>query len=197
MSCDHGQISDLMDGRLAGAAFATALDGMDDEARAQWRLYHVVGDTLRARDLCRFGTDTDFVGRLRDKLGPQDGAQAPAAEAIALPPVIDTARGAANDGSFRWKMVAGLASFLAVSAIGWNVIGLPGPAASVAAPVVASAGSAAEMTPTAYTTLANDADGDDTELGHLLAAHRQVAGDAALDGMTGFIHNVAYQDVGH
>lgn len=199
MSCDRGQISDLVDGRLAGQELDGALASMsDDEACAQWRMYHLIGDTLRARELCQFDCDTDFVTRLRGKLGPQDAAEVEQRPVTRAAPMIDTAQPAANEGNFRWKLVAGMASFLAVAAIGWTVVGAPGGAAGAGAtgPVLAAAQASAEEAaarPVVASALVGHADRD-AELGHLLAAHRQMAGDAALDDMTGFIHNVAFED---
>lgn len=195
MSCDRGQISDLVDGRLAGQEFDAALAGMgDEEAREQWRLYHLIGDTLRTRELCQFDCDTDFVSRLRGKLGPQDAVQQDSVKLATA--VVDTTQVAANEGNFRWKLVAGMASFLAVAAIGWNVMDVPGTNAGSAGPVLAAVnGQTVESArPVMASALTDDGLAEDAELGHLLAAHRQIAGDAALDGMTGFIHNVAFED---
>lgn len=195
MSCDRGQISDLVDGRLAGRAFDAALADMGDaEARAEWRLYHLIGDTLRARELCQFDCDTDFVTRLRGKLGPQDAAVTERQSATLAAAAVDTTRPAANEGNFRWKMVAGMASFLAVAAIGWSVVGVPGPDAGTTGPVLAAAQVSGRSAQPVVASVAFGSADQDAELGHLLAAHRQMAGDAALDGMTGFIHDVAFED---
>ena len=116
-------LCDLMDGRLQGEPLhqaisqACASDSRGDAARADWHAWHVAGDVLRSADLaaCRHGAA--FTACVMQRIGQE--AQPPIA-ATALPP----ARPAANDR--RWKLAAGLASFAAAAAIGWNFWSLSG-----------------------------------------------------------------------
>ena len=112
-----------MDGQLSGAQAAMAVQSMASaEARECWHVYHLVGDVLRSTDLAACGHDTAFVARLAARLQHETSAFE-ALPALAKPAMLDVARPAANDGVFRWKLVAGLASFAAVAAIGWGALG--------------------------------------------------------------------------
>lgn len=117
-------ISALMDGQLSGPALADALQNAGSaEAREDWLIYHLVGDVLRCPDLARGVHDFAFAGQVSQRL------QAPAAAGLADGQVTQVAsvaagqRAAANDAVFRWKMAAGLASVVAVAAIGWVALG--------------------------------------------------------------------------
>lgn len=166
------QISALADGQLQGIELAAAMDlaASDDDARANWHLYHLVGDVLRSGELAApSGHDRDFVGRLRGRLeaepaAPRRISRPPEAvviaDAIDRTPAADQGRPtpleAANDSSLRWKWVAGLASLAAVAAIGWNALGALSPASGgsslaqarpVQVPVPAAATVAASPSP--------------------------------------------------
>lgn len=189
-------LCDLMDGRLQGEPLhqaisqACASDSRGDAARADWHAWHVAGDVLRSADLaaCRHGAA--FTACVMQRIGQE--AQPPIA-ATALPP----ARPAANDR--RWKLAAGLASFAAAAAIGWNFWSLSGSAASpqlaqtapatqVAAPVEAAA-------PAAYAVgTPQGAMLRDSRLDEFLAAHRQAAGASALGQTQGFLRNATFVD---
>ena len=212
LELDREALSALMDGQLRPAEAGAALQSLaSDEARECWRLYHLVGDVLRSPDLAGRARDPDFLGRLSARL-QQEAApppSLPAAPATAMP---DLARPAANDGVFRWKLVAGLASFAAVATIGWSVMGGVGPQPS-AGPQLAQARpgslptqvvtlqSAPVPTP-AVEAAAPDA-GDmgavmlrDPRLDELLAAHRQTSGASALGSAAGFLRNATFEGPG-
>ncbi|WP_338053086.1 sigma-E factor negative regulatory protein [Rhodoferax koreensis] len=163
----HEMLSALADGQLRGTAFAQAVDHVlhDDEARATWHRYHLIGDVLRSGELARCEGDGAFLARLQGRLKQEPGfarpvpveqpSQVAVADAVAGrangAPVSTALPMAANEPAFRWKMVAGFASMAAVAAIGWNLIGAPGmPGASqassqqialVSAPTLASVSS--------------------------------------------------------
>lgn len=147
-------LSALMDGQLQGAAFADTVERLADDtaAQADWHCYHVVADVLRSRDLADCAGDAAFLSRFQARLAQEPRFDRPAS----LPEVVpqfasemvassDTTPGvtsifdakskkqlkedkAANEGTFRWKMVAGFASLAAVSAIGWNMLAVSAPA---------------------------------------------------------------------
>lgn len=98
-----------MDGQLHGAELSAALQTLaSDEARECWQVYHLVGDVLRSADLAACGRDHALVARVSAQLRQE----APSVAVVPAPSpaqVRDVARPAANDGVFRWKMVAGLA----------------------------------------------------------------------------------------
>ncbi len=193
-----------MDGRLQGAEASAALRMMTStEARDCWQVYHLVGDVLRSADLAACGRDAQFVGRLSARLQHE---AAPLAVVPAARPVDtrDVLRPAANEGVFRWKMVAGLASFAAVAAIGWSVMGGIGPQAgngaqlaqaqpgarSQVVTLMAAPGSETASAPAGPVMLR------DARLDELLAAHRQTAGASALGNAAGFLRNATFEGSG-
>ena len=201
-------LSALMDGQLQGAEAGAALRMMaSSEARDCWQVYHLVGDVLRSSDLAACGRDSLFLTRLSARL--QDEAVPVAVVPAAQPAdTRDVSRPAANDGVFRWKMVAGLASFAAVAAIGWGVMGGIGPQAGVG--VQLSQGGAPAPTqiatlaaPVPVTVASNPAEADagavmlrDARLDELLAAHRQTSGATALGNAAGFLRNATFEGSG-
>ena len=187
-------LCDLMDGRLQGEPLhqaisqACASDSRGDAARADWHAWHVAGDVLRSADLaaCRHGAA--FTARVMQRIGQE--VQPPIA-ATALPP----ARPAANDR--RWKLAAGLASFAAAAAIGWNFWSLSGSAASpqLAQTAPATQVAAQAAAPAAYAVgTPQGAMLRDSRLDEFLAAHRQAAGASALGQTQGFLRNATFVD---
>lgn len=118
----------------------------------------------------------------------------------------DVARPAANDGVFRWKLVAGLASFAAVAAIGWGALGSIGPQpgagaqlARSAAPAVGTTQVMALAAPVPAASQAADMAPvmlRDARLDELLAAHRQTVGASALGNAAGFLRNATFEGPG-
>ncbi len=205
MDVEPETVSALMDGQLGADEVAAVLPGMaEGAARECWQLYHLVGDVLRSTDLAGCGHDADFVRCVSERLQREAGVSRPAeAAAIVVPQLRQPA---ANDGVFRWKMVAGLASFAAVAAIGWGVMGSIGPQpggaqlarqevatdstrmVAVSAPVPAEVASAAPGEPTMILR--------DPRLDEFLAAHRQAVGASALAGSAGFLRNATFEGSG-
>ena len=195
-----------MDGQLSGAQAAMAVQSMASaEARECWHVYHLVGDVLRSTDLAACGHDTAFVARLAARLQHETSAFE-ALPALAKPAMLDVARPAANDGVFRWKLVAGLASFAAVAAIGWGALGSIGPQpgagaqlARSAAPAVGTTQVMALAAPVSAASQAADMAPvmlRDARLGELLAAHRQTVGASALGNAAGFLRNATFEGPG-
>jgi anti sigma-E protein, rseA len=196
MTDSRQTLCDLMDGRLQGQPLhqaisqACASDSSGDAARADWHAWHVAGDVLRSADLaaCRHGAA--FTACVMQRIGQE--AQPPIA-ATARPP----AQPAANDS--RWKLAAGLASFAAAAAIGWNFWSLSGSAASPqlaqTTPATQTASQFAVPAPAAYAVgTPQGAMLRDSRLDEFLAAHRQAAGASALGQTQGFLRNATFVD---
>jgi sigma-E factor negative regulatory protein RseA len=173
-------ISALADGQLQGEAFARGVQAAAADAggREAWCAYHVVGEVLRT-GRAHAGTPTEvFLARLQRRLQ----AEQPLLQPVASQPVVRPVRASAND--MMWKLAAGVASFAAVAAVGWNLWGV-GAAASSQPQVAAAAASAPVLEASAATTR-------DARLDMLLAAHRQFGGATAL-GTSGFLRNATFE----
>lgn len=179
-------ISALADGHLRGEDFARAvqLAAGDARAREAWCAYHVVGEVLRTGRAATGGSAPEaFLARLQQRLREEP-------QVAALPVAIAAAAGrpeaAAND--WRWKMVAGLASVMAVAAVGWSMWGAGGAAGGrpqlAAAPGAPAVVSASAEAPAMLR---------DPRLDQLLQAHRQLGGGTALGGSSGFLRNATFE----
>ncbi|MFT4195021.1 sigma-E factor negative regulatory protein [Ottowia sp.] len=198
---DHETMSALMDGQLRGAELSAVLRGMETaEARESWLLYHLVGDVLRSSELAHGRHDLALAERVCRHLGPQ-------AQPVSAAVVVQKAdRPAANDGVFRWKMVAGLASFAAVAAMGWVALGTvstppAGPQMAQAPAAGAQVVAVAAMPAPAASLPAQPAESPpvmlrDPRLDELLAAHRAAAGASALGNAAGFLRNATFEGPG-
>lgn len=199
------QVSALCDGYLdereCDALFARCRLG--DEPLAQWRGYQLIGELLRGDGAALPARPPmDFLAGLNQRL---DAEHKPAAEAAAQP--VRAVRGAAaNDALFRWKMVSGLASVVAVAAVGWTVLatapsGPQGPvlaqeraalpAATLASAPPAAPSAAAPTRPVVVSTSQGQLIRDPA-LERLLSEHRQHGGMSAFQTSTGFIRNATY-----
>lgn len=182
-------ISALVDGQLRGEAFAHGVEvaTRDPAAREAWHTYHLIGDVLRSGELAPGTMPAAFLERLQSRLRHEPYAPVGRA-ALAQSHVGQTSAQtpAANDESFRWKLVAGLASVAAVAAIAWTVIGGAGgkpeqaQLAGVAAPAVLAVAEPAVMI-------------RDPRLDEFLAAHRQLGGASALQMPAGFLRNATFE----
>ncbi|MFT4242721.1 MAG: sigma-E factor negative regulatory protein [Acidovorax sp.] len=190
-------LSALADGQLQGRELGEALTHAgQDEGRATWDLYHLVGDVLRSPDLAR-PAHPDFMARLRTELAKE---QLPLRPEAPVPPAAVVAPGraaAANASVFRWKMVAGLASMAAVAAIGWNSLSVLQGSGTAAGGQLA-ANPPASPAPTVAVV---DADAQqvmirDPRLDELLAAHKQFGSTSALQMPAGFLRNATFEAPG-
>ena len=205
---DREAVSALMDGALPGDELSAALNGMDaHEARECWLTYQLVGDVLRSADLAAGRHDLAFAQGLRQRLMVEAQPTAAVVSAPQSATVRGAARPAANDGVFRWKMVAGLASFAAVAAIGWGMLGsVAGPAsgpqlAQAPAPGGTQAVALVSAPTTAHTPATPASESTpvmlrDARLDELLAAHRAAAGMSALGNGAGFLRNATFEGPG-
>jgi sigma-E factor negative regulatory protein RseA len=216
-------ISALADGQLRGEEFTHAVHAVahDADAQATWDTYHLVGDVLRTGALGARARDQAFVARFAARLQREPVTQRPQPATLAP---VDLLAGielkqpvregrvhaeAANAPSFRWKMVAGLASLAAVGAFGWNMLGGPNAASgqpqlalAPAAVSTAASGDGLNALPApAQPTLASAANEPqvmirDPRLDELLAAHKQFGGNSALQMPAGFLRNATFEGGG-
>ncbi|WP_295955457.1 sigma-E factor negative regulatory protein [Rhodoferax sp.] len=203
-------LSALADGQLRGEAFALAVErvAQQPEAQATWHAYHVVGDVLRSNDLAFCADDQGFLARFQNRLAlePVLASTVNTTNLIAIAAYESSAKAlfdaqdksddvAANAPSFRWKMVAGVASLLAVVAVGWNVAGGLGAVptgqqlaqVTPAAPVLQTVAQANTVSAAPQIMLR------DARLDALMAAHKQFGGTSALQMPAGFISNATYE----
>jgi sigma-E factor negative regulatory protein RseA len=199
---DNNQmISALADGELESPACAGVLEALSQqaEARQAWQMYHLIGDVLRSSELAHATPSAVFLGRLSERLAAEPAPLAHVSHTMAS----DAAHGdaaadstvqahraePANDSSFRWKLAAGFASAAAIAAVGWTLAG--GALLSPAQPQLARA----PGLPSSSQVLASSPRGTmirDARLDELLAAHRQLGGDTALQAPAGFLQNATF-----
>ena len=119
----HEQISALADGHLREEDITQVIDTIcgDNDLRATWHAYHLVGDVLRSGVHSACSDTSQFLSRLQQRMAAEPSRPAALAPEITAP-VAHRAE-AANEPVFRWKLVAGAASLAAAAAIGWNWVG--------------------------------------------------------------------------
>ncbi|MBL0919796.1 MAG: sigma-E factor negative regulatory protein [Hydrogenophaga sp.] len=200
------QVSALCDGALSAQEFDELLAHCrdDDGVPARWHGYQLIGEVLRGQpSVLPACSPSAFLDRLHAGLK----SETPAPRAPLVSPMPQVRGAAANDAVFRWKLVSGLASVVAVAAIGWNLLVVTEPAARgaaelaqsvpaaavvpVAAAVPAAAVPAAESRPVVVSTPQGQVIRD-AALERLLAEHRQHGGMSAFQTSTGFIRNATY-----
>jgi sigma-E factor negative regulatory protein RseA len=205
VSTQRELVSALADGQLRGKDFVRAVNLVieDDDARATWQAYHLVGDVMRrgmVLEADHDGNPAAFLARFQTRL--QKEALLPKAETVTVVQgavVLDStsnrqmssmdgvpavAHGAgANDASFRWKMLSGFASLAAVAAVGWGVFGYTTRPASD--PQLAQISNLPPEQPQIMIR--------DPHLDALLAAHKQFGGTSALQMPSGFLRNATFE----
>jgi sigma-E factor negative regulatory protein RseA len=201
----HEHVSALADGQLQGEEFARVVQALctQDELRARWQAYHLVGDVLRSGQHLPCADTARFVARLQQRLAgePSMPPRVLAGEA-AQAPRFPRAE-AANQPVFRWKLVAGVASLAAVAAIGWNWIGSVGGASPAGAQLAQQQGAvvaASEPSPRPTVpsrVVVGSGSGApqimlrDARLDELLAAHQQAGGASQMP--SGFLRNATFE----
>ncbi len=195
-------ISDLADGRLKGEAFAKAVElaGSGSEGREIWHRYQLIGDVMRGVDTAPIDAGLDFVSGLRVKLALEPDLSR-TLEAAGVPAVAGFAKkseNSANDGTFRWRLVAGMASLTAILAVGWNLV--ESTKGESGARMAMSAGSqAVQATSPQGVSMGGATDKGpsvmlrDPHLDALMAAHKQFGGTSALQMPAGFIRNATFE----
>lgn len=176
------QLSALMDGQLRGEELAHALCRLaqDEEARLTWHAYHLAADVLRCGESVLSRHEATFLQRVR--LGLQE-LPSPARHRVTVeltgvtPATSDLALGqrrmsaASNDAHGRWKVWLGVASLVAVAAVGWQLVSDLG-----------------DHQPEMQQAMIRD-----PQLDALLAAHRQSGGTPTLPLATDSLHRASVQ----
>jgi sigma-E factor negative regulatory protein RseA len=191
-------ISALADGQLRGDALDRVIQTVatDAQARTAWHTYHLIGDVLRSGNLATGTPPAAFLAGFQVRLEREQGSpleDMPSVVPAQLPvhasvQVDRVPAEAANDGSFRWKLVAGFASVAAVAAIGWTTVG------ETLRPQQAQLASAAPPAAVAVAAERPQVMLRDPRLDELLAAHRQLGGSAsALQSPAGFLRNATFE----
>ncbi len=193
---DKAWISALADGQLRGEALQQGLETLarDPAVREDWLVYHLIGDVLRAPELAGGTPSGVFLARLSQRLSqepapsltsalpmavvPEASRPLPTPAAPEVSPVATiSARGpGANDGLFRWRRLAAVASMAVVATGGWLAFD-------------------AWRDP-AQPQLARDESGRlvrDARLDDLIFAHRQIGGTNGLRAPSGLLHRVAFE----
>lgn len=203
------QVSALADGHLQSEDLALAIEAVcaQEDARGAWQAYHLVGDVLRSgvHSPCT-GTDA-FLTRFQQRLAAEPVVVRPAAVPVAPAssvPAVRRKADAANEPVFRWKLVAGAASLMAVAAIGWTLVGngaaVQAPGAQLALTQPQSqpqtqSGTAAVLAPSRV--LVGNGNGNaqvmlrDPRLDQLLEAHQQAGGATQMP--SGFLRNATFE----
>jgi sigma-E factor negative regulatory protein RseA len=179
-------ISALADGQLQGEGFARAVEAAaaDASAHEAWHTYHLIGEVLRTGACTQASAPSDFLARLRPLLAKESAMLPPQLPADS--PSRPATAQAANDTSFRWKVVAGAASLAAIGAIGWSLVA--GTGARPGEPQLAAVPAGTVLTQTDRGAMIRDA-----RLDEFMAAHRQLGGASALQMPAGFLRNATFE----
>lgn len=205
-------LSALVDGELQGQTLNAALlcGPYPPHERSRLDSYHLIGTVLRASDAAVPSADAAFFEHLKRRLANEplpstmasgdacvDGAVpaiqlTPAHRLREMPRSFDQvhagaakpSQSAANDETFRWKLAAGFASLLAVATVSWVAL------SPFNAP--ASLQLAQSLPPQVVVASPQGAMVRDARLEELLAAHRQMGGNAALQVPSGFLRSATF-----
>ncbi|VWX56415.1 Anti-sigma factor [Burkholderiales bacterium 8X] len=207
---DHEQVSALADGQLGGSEFDHAVDRLcaEDDLRASWHAYHLVGDVLRSGTHTPCSDSAAFLARFQQRLVETHDAEPTLVRTGGVQKELLRAE-AANEPVFRWKLVAGAASLAAAAAIGWNWIGSPASPAGgaqlaqqqLSAPAASSVPATAlafSAPPPGTSNLRVVGGGSkpqvmirDPHLDRLLEAHREAGGASQMP--SGFLRNATFE----
>lgn len=186
------QLSALADGQLAPQDMAQALAFADSgEGRQTWQLYQLVGEVLRSPGLAHHAQH-DVLSGVRAQLAKEPRPAPPPLSQVAVAGQPE----AANSAVFRWKLVAGLASVVAVAALAWTA--LPMGSSGVDAGMQLAEGAAPLQSVPATSMVAMQGEGGapvmlrDPRLDELLAAQRQYSSAAALQMPANFLRNANF-----
>ena len=182
-------LSALVDGEPRGDDLDLALSACrhDDGLLERWSAYHLIGDALRFPTVGVQLAGGGFRQRFAQRLAHEPDYAVKSRE---LPTLLTKAVGAvphasaANDHSFRWKLLAGFASLIAVLVISWSLFS-PANLGSAQLAVLPSAEQVLVATPQG--PLVRDA-----QLNEWMEAHRQL-GSAPTQMPSGFLRSATFE----
>lgn len=193
----HEQLSALLDGECSSQETAELIQALAQTPGWQqtWHDFDTVGCALRAHAqgaaVPLLKPHDVFVQGVMARLQAESPSCAPEPQPLAKQQTLPEA---ANDGVFRWKLVASIATMAAVVSVAWQLGGVADPVSAqmAAAPkptestVVAAATSLQPVQTPQGTMLRNP------ELEALMAAHRQYGGMTALQMPAGFLRTATF-----
>lgn len=185
------RLSALVDGECSQPELDAVMGDLVawEDLRQAWAEYHWMGEMMRSGRQAGMPADAGFCAAVMARVAVQDTATGPSGR-----PARAGHAEAANDPVLRWKMVAGLASLVAVLAVAWSVAlgpaqqGAPELAQATQPPAVEAEGVRDSVVVTERGVLIRD-----PQLEALMAAHRQVGGMSALEMPAGFLRNATFE----
>lgn len=211
------RLSALMDGEADRELIAAVCSQwrQDEDDRAQWHAYHLIGDVLRSEDLGRRSTgDAAFLAGVRERLAREPVVLAPlarpqddAAGIEARPAVAVGQRRGVVDLPVRrspmlrmrrWAAPVGMAAGVALVAGAVLVTrpgALPGNELVQTSPVPASAAVLANATQPVQVSGPSTAEGDNADMIRYVNAHQQYHGGAILAPAAGYLRSTSYEPV--
>ena len=185
-------LSALVDGEADAAAVRDGVSRWreDDDAKATWHAYQLIGDVLRSEDLAAGHGDRAFLQRLHARLSEEPTVLAPAPDLPQAPPDPGQAAGMLH----RWAVPLGVAAGMAL-VVGTLLAVRQGPQADEGA-VLADAKPGLVQPPVELAAVAGSSSSPvllrDPRLDRYLAAHKQFQGANAMGPSTGFIRSATY-----
>lgn len=213
------KLSALADGELGDADCVELFGALrsNPAAAGQWNIYQLIGDALRSGQTSAAiedgGADFAFVQRLSQRLAGEKIENvrvenvglifAPPSNAFVVSSVAPSSvaaeavgtvnpllfKNAANDGTFRWKMLAGFACMGTVASLAWSLVS-PGSIDGAAQLAQAAVGGVQQQVVVASPQglVVRDA-----RLEELLSAHKQMGG-TSLPVPSGFVRNANFEN---
>ena len=189
LDCSPAELlSAMADGELD--SHITLHDLQHEKLQAHWNTFQTIGDVLKSPafssfDLA-FGADPAFLQRLSLRLADERIEKPIVLTANAVTAaVVNPDAVAANDTTFRWKLVAGLASLGMAAVVAFNFAGMSG---TKFEPLLAQDKPVKELVVASPLGLMVR----DARLEELLSAHKQLGG-TALQAPSGFLRNAGLE----
>ena len=181
-------LSAMADGELQ--THMTLHDLQHDQLQAHWNMFQTIGAVLSAPAVTSsglaHGADPAFLQRLSLRLADERIKEPVMLTANAALVAVDKKdAAAANDSTFRWKLVAGLASFGMAAVVAFNFAGLPG--SRVDLQLAQSTARTDWVVAVPLGLMVRDA-----RLEELLSAHKQLGG-TSLQAPSGFLRNAGFE----
>jgi sigma-E factor negative regulatory protein RseA len=191
------QLSALMDGECSSQETAELIQALAQAPGWQqtWHDFDTVGCALRAHAQVAAAPllkpHDVFVQGVMARLQAESPSWAREPQPLAKP---ETVPEAANEGVFRWKLVASIATMAAVVSVAWQLGGVADPvgAQMAAAPKPAEATTVAAATTVKPVQTPQGVMLRNPELEALMAAHRQYGGMTALQMPAGFLRTATF-----